>query len=329
MENSNKKKRKVVPAKKQPTSSPKRRTPGVKAAQKPQKAPHAMPRKNAPVQEPVRPTPEVVYLAPKPFSRNRFILHLATVIAVVFALMLGLSLFFKVENIRVSGCNQYTAYQIQQASGINQGDQLLTFNRAKAAGKVINALPYVKTVRIGISLPDTVYIEIQESLVTYAAADSSGIWWLMDANGKILESISGGYENHTLIYGITLDKPQAGQIASAVQPAQQETDADGNAVPITVTAAQKLDAALTVAKYLEANGIIGQVDSLDVNNLYDVQLRYDGKYQVLLGQASQLDQKIASLKSVVDSFAQTRPYEIGELDISDPSHITFQSETGS
>ncbi len=329
METSNNKKRKVVPAKKQQTTAPKRRTPGAKAVQKPQKAPHAMPRKNEPVQEPVRVTPEVVYLAPKPFSRNRFILHMATVIAVVFALMLGLSLFFKVENIRVSGCNQYTAYQVQQASGLNQGDQLLTFNRAKAAGKVINALPYVKTVRIGISLPDTVYIEIQESLVTYAAADSSGIWWIMDANGKILESISGGYENHTLIYGITLDAPKPGSSATAVQPAQKETDADGNPIPITVTAAQKLDAAITIAKYLEANGIIGQVDSMDVGNLYDVQLKYDGKYQVFLGQASGLDEKIASLKTVADSFAQTRPYEIGELDISDPSHITFQSLAGS
>ena len=37
---------------------------------------------------------DVVYLPPKPFSRNRLILQLATVAAVVIALVLCLSLFF-------------------------------------------------------------------------------------------------------------------------------------------------------------------------------------------------------------------------------------------
>ena len=40
---------------------------------------------------------EVVYLPPKPFNRNRLLLHLATVTAVVIALLLGVSLFFKVD----------------------------------------------------------------------------------------------------------------------------------------------------------------------------------------------------------------------------------------
>ena len=36
-----------------------------------------------------KPAQEVVYLAPKPFNRNRLLLHLATVAAVVIALVIG------------------------------------------------------------------------------------------------------------------------------------------------------------------------------------------------------------------------------------------------
>ena len=37
---------------------------------------------------------DVVYTQPKPFRRNRFIMRLTTVLAVVLALLFGLSLFF-------------------------------------------------------------------------------------------------------------------------------------------------------------------------------------------------------------------------------------------
>ena len=322
-----KKNQKKRPVAKHQTAPPPRRKPGAKAMEKPQKAPHAKPRKNAPVAEPVRVTPEVVYLAPKPFSRNRFILRLATVVAVVFAFMIGLSLFFKVENIRVSGCQQYTAYEIQQASGVNVGDQLLTFSRAKASGKIISAFPYIKNVRIGISLPDTVYIEVHESRVTYAAADSSGIWWLLDSDGKVIESISGGYDSHTLIYGVTLDAPVAGELAKAQELAQTQTDGEGNVIPVTVTAAQKLQGALTIARYLEANGIIGQIKTMDVSNLFEIELWYAEKYQIQLGDTGRLDRKIAILKSVVDDYAVNRPYESGFLDITDPDYVQYQSFT--
>ena len=57
-----------------------------------------------------KPAQEVVYLPPKPFNRNRLLLHLATVAAVVIALIIGITLFFKVDSdkILVSGNAQYS-----------------------------------------------------------------------------------------------------------------------------------------------------------------------------------------------------------------------------
>ena len=160
--------------------------PAQKAAAKPvQKKP--APKKQT---EPkVKSTKDIVYLPPKPFSRNRLILHLATVAAVVLALVLGLSVFFKVDGdkITVSGASKYSPWNIAQASGIQDGDNLLTFNRAKAAGQIKNSLKYVKDVRIGIKLPDTVYIDIVEVSVTYAVKAQNGNWWLVSSEGRVIE----------------------------------------------------------------------------------------------------------------------------------------------
>lgn len=323
-----KNKGKRPPAKKAAPTQQKRRVPGAAAKKPPEKAPHAKPRKNAPVPENVRVTPEVVYLAPKPFSRSRFILRLATVVAVVLALFVGLSLFFKVENIEVSGCDKYTAYQIQQASGIQVGDQLLTFSRAKASGKIISALPYVNTVRIGISLPDTVHIEVVETKVAYWLEDTEGNFWLMDSDGKIISQMTSGFGTHTQIMGVTIEDPEVGQSAVAWQDAQTETDAQGNTIPVTVTQAQKLQTAVQIAGYLEKSGIIGEVKTINVTNLYQMELHYGDKFQIQLGDTSRLAYKIGCVSSLVEQLLEESPYASGLIDLSDPDHITYQSAAG-
>lgn len=304
---------------------PARRRP--KPQQQPQKAPHAQPRKNPPVQEqPVRITPEVVYLAPKPFSRNRFILRLATVVAVVLALTLGLSIFFKVEHFEVSGCSQYTPWQVQQASGIQEGDQLLTFSVPRAAALIRKALPYVKTVRIGIRLPDTVKIEIVETRVTYGLEDTAGTIWLMDADGKIIEQATPG-SSYTKVSGVTIEIPTAGGQAVAYQDSQTQTDPEGNVIPVTVLASQRLRLVLEIAKNLEKYGIIGDVVSLDVTDYYSIELWYQDKFQVLMGDSTEVERKVRYIKSFVDDYTQNRPYEEGILDLTDPDRIEYSSFT--
>ena len=271
-------------------------------------------------QEPQKASPDVVYLAPKPFSRNRLILHLATVAAVVIALALGVSVFFKVGEIRVSGAEQYSEWEILQASGIKEGDNLLSFNRAKAAAKIQDAFPYIKSVRIGIKLPDTVNIVIEEVQVTYAVKDTTGGWWLISSAGKVVEKAETGKEGeYTKILGVHLQAPAVGQQAVAQEEASAGTDAEGNPIPVTVTAKEKLKTAVDITAFLEQNGIIGEADSIDVNNLFDIQLWYDNsRFQIKLGGTDQLSYKIQCMKAAIN---QSGAYESGVLDISNPDQI--------
>lgn len=260
-----------------------------------------------------RPTPDVVYMPPKPFSRNRLLLRLATVAAVVLALTLGMSIFFKVGTVTVSGSEKYTPWMIMEASGIREGDNLLTLSKPKISGKIISSLPYVESVRVGIRLPDTVHIEIKELDVVYAAKDTAGKWWALTSAGRVVEQVDGAKAGEcTKLLGFTLDAPQVGQTAKAWE-APAETDAEGETVPAAALNRDRLSAALNIAEYLEQNNIIGQAVSVNTEDLYGIELWYGDRFQVLLGDTTGLSYKISSMKAAIDSLPG---YESGVLDAS-------------
>ena len=259
-------------------------------------------------------TPAVIYTAPQPFNRTRLLIQLLTVTAVVLALVMALSVFFKVETITVSGAEKYSAWQIREASGIKEGANLLTFSIPRASGQIIAKLSYVDTVRIGLKLPDTVNMYIEERDVAYAIKDTAGSWWLMSSDGKILEQGNSAMaRSHTQVLGVTVENPVENERAVATEELPTETNADGELIPVTVTGAQRLSAALQILKALEANEIVGDAASVDVTRLDDVILWYGTQYQVNLGDTSDMEYKIACM---VDTILQLSDYQTGVLDVS-------------
>lgn len=268
-----------------------------------------------------QPTPAVIYTEPAAFSRNRLVVQLVTVVAVVLALTVGLSVFFKVQHIYVSGAKVYSESAITEVCGINKGDNLLTFSHARAAALIQANRPYVREVRFGIKLPDTVNIIIEEDEVVYAVKDDTGQWWLMNSSGRVVtQGTSSTVANKTQILGVNLDNPTPNEHAVAMESAPavtDTTDPTGETVtqitPVTTTGAQRLDAALEILKALEANDIVGSAASVDVSRIDDIVLWYGTRYQVNLGDSTRLEYKIACMNSVI---AQMSEYQSGVLDCS-------------
>ena len=275
------------------------------------------------VSKPIRPMQPVVYTQPKVFNRNRLLIQLVSMLAVVLALVMCLSIFFRVETVTVSGNNAYSAWAIKEASGIEEGDYLMTFSKARACAKIEAELPYVYSARIGIKLPDTVNIVIKEIDVVYAIEDNEGIWWLMTSEGIIMEqSNAGDASEYTKIQGVTIVDPVPEENAVAFQAApvsNPETETTGpeqetqSAVPVLVTEQQKLNAALEILQSLELNEIVGEAVSVDVSDLGRIELWYGTRYKVNLGDTGNMDYKISCLKATVNTLSD---YDSGELDVS-------------
>lgn len=258
--------------------------------------------------------PEVVYTPAKAFNRNKLLLHILTIAAVAFAIFLGLSIFFKVDTILVSGCEKYNAWTIREASGIEEGDSLLFFGEASAAGKVIDALPYVKSVRFDVQLPGTVTIIIEEAPVAYAIKDATGLWWLITAQGRVAEQVdSARAGQHTKIEGVVLRNPSIGTQALADEREPENS---------SITSADRLQAALQVAQMLEKNELLGVASRVDVSSLQALELWYGTRFQVKLGNLDNMDYKLAAVRSTV---AELSPYQSGILDA---SFTTFPDSVG-
>lgn len=250
---------------------------------------------------------DVVYTQAKAFNRKRFVLQLATVVAVVLALLFGMSLFFKVDKILISGEDKYDRAQIEKASGISYGENLLTLNEGRISANILEKLPYIKEVQVGKKLPGTVVIHISEMDITYAIADQNGGWWLLSAEGRVVDSCPAAEaEDHTRILGVCLQTPTVGADAVAYEVPENEETAIA-----TVYASEKLHMALMVIQNLEANGFVGTIAKVDTSDLGDVQIWYGSRFQVLLGDGSNLPKKLGALAQTVK---QMDDYTTGILD---------------
>lgn len=302
------------------TAPPRRRARSPERVPKPRRLPERVARAPKPD------IPEAVYTMPQPFRRGKFLLRLASVAAVVAALMMALSVFFRVDTVTVLGAEKYTPAMILEASGIENGEALLTMSKARAAGKIQTNLPYVDEVKISIELPGTVHIEVRELDVAYAIAAADNSWWLISADGTALEPVdAAGTAEYTRILGVEAAVPTPGAVITAAPEAapteeteaSEETSETGETEAVIPTqteetGSQRLSAVLRILQGLESCGIVGEVSSIDVQNLIDIQMHYDQRLQVKLGSAVDLEYKLDYLAQAV---RQMEDYQTGILDL--------------
>lgn len=280
------------------------------------------------VRAPREEAPKVTYTMPKPMTKGGLLLKLASVVAAVAAVVMCLSLFFRVDQVVVYGAEKYTPWMVKEASGIQDGDSLLSIRDARVSGNIISSLPYVQDVRVGIKLPGTVNIEITELEVVYAIQARDTTWWLIAADGRVVESIeSTAASSYTRILGVQADAPRADQPVRAAEQSSPETETEpeeteeptspDETLPLPsaaqVTGQNRLDTVLLILQSLEKNSVLGQIATIDVTDLNDITMEYSQRLIVRLGTNENLDYKIAYMAQAVE---QIEEYQIGELDVS-------------
>jgi hypothetical protein len=157
----------------------------------------------------------------------------------------------------------------------------------------------------------------------------------MNDEGKLVEQVNAvATKEYTRILGVRLEGAEVGKVAVAEEPvmatipvagSDQGTDETSEpteettqaepapTIRVGVTGAERLNTALAVIQQLSSNSISGQVDSVDVTNLKAIELWYDERFQINLGDTMQLDYKISALRATVD---RMEAYESGHLDVS-------------
>ena len=233
------------------------------------------------------------------------LLRVLSVLLTAVAVVAALTLFFKVDQVVVSGNSRYSAEEVIEVSGVEQGDNLILMDKYHIAEKLYTELPYITEVRINRKLPDVLMVEVVETEAVAAIKGGSSTW-LMDSGGKLLEVVSASMaKKYIALEGLTAESPA---ISGKLKLSEES--------PIS---AQRI---LELMQALKQWGMLEKTTSLDASNPDHMVLSYDGRFQVEIFYDADFNFKLNCLQAAV---AQLEPNETGtiRMTMKDDNEVRF------
>lgn len=231
----------------------------------------------------------------KRISAGRAAIGPAKFLLACVVLIFLVSIFLQVGTIEVTGNSHYTANEIIQAAGIEEGDNLFFVNRFSAVSGIMAKLPYVESVEIATQLPGTVIIEITESQAL-AWVELEGQRWVLDRSCKVLTQADRNETSELIrVIGVTPVNP------SVNNTLEHSGDAD-----VVTTLSEILD-------QVQRRGMAGTVDYVDVTDISAPVISVEGRFAVQFGSSETIDYQFGKL---VSALSQLTSADRGTLDVS-------------
>ena len=222
------------------------------------------------------------------------------------AMIFGMSVFFRVNHIDISGNKSYNSDEVIAASGIELGDNLFFINRQAATARALKRLPYIETVQIERRLPNRIVIKITES-TALAYVKTEGSYIALDHNAKVLGEISADdIKSLISIEGIVPSSAETGSILA--------TDTEDS---------PKVTYLASVLKAVSAWEIENDITYIDMSNISNPSFDYLERFTVRLGRNENVESKLGSLLSSVE---QLEPDAKGTIDLSGGAEIHFNED---
>ncbi len=225
---------------------------------------------------------------------------LLTLVVVCAAAVLALTLFFKVESVEVTGNSRYSAQEIQDACGVQLGDNLYLLSKPDMVQRLHQRLPYIDEVRITRSLPNTLCVQVTEFTTVYAV-EQEGTVWLLTSGGKIVETAAERGDT-PLIDGCELLAPSLGGDVSFALELQNRQES--------------LFALLTALESAELTGAVRAIHlgdptvlSMDYTERFTVEMPYGADYPRLLRYLTLVIEELeTNLTGVIDLTRDGEPH---------------------
>ena len=215
-----------------------------------------------------------------------------TVILIILVFIFGMSVFFRVQNIVVEGASIYTEEEIIEASGIDQGDNLLFVNCSRDSSRIFSRLPYVESAVIRRELPDKIIITVSESYATayisveYMNGTSGPVeeLWAMNGACKMLGQVDAA-DVTGLIHVLNV---------TPISPSEGETMEVAEDESLKLTYLQSLLAAINTLD------MTADVSEIDLSNAASPTFTYVGRFTVKMGPNENTEYKLRMLMAAVE-----------------------------
>lgn len=229
-------------------------------------------------------------------SRRKYTLYylLALILVLAAGGVLSMTVFFRIESITVQGNARYADGELVSTAGIAVGDNLFRLNAGSIEKALIEKYPYISAAKVRRVLPVSVVLDITQATPAAALETRRGTV-LVDAGGRILEDgLPERPEGWPRVVGFSIEDLRAGDYLTGAE-------------------------AERFSVLLELCDAVGQaqcadISVVDVSDLLELHLLYDGRVAVKLGSRLDLAYKLRLAKNVIDSSVNANT--VGTLDVS-------------
>lgn len=245
------------------------------------------------------------FSAPKKSHKFRATLIL-TLIAII-ALVVCEIAFCRVKVIKVNGVTQYDTNEVIASTGVTEGQNLLLVNAKSIEENLYSLYPYVEKIKLRRIFPTTAEISITEATVRYSIAYNGGYVYISQY-GKLLDNRTEQEANSILLVG--------GGI----------TDNDGYLKFNDEYQQQAYEEINTCLN--ERGDEISKITRIDISDVYNIKLLYDGRVLMNIGGISDLRYKLNfGLQIVMGSGISDTEYGTLDLTLSKENNRAYFNPT--
>ncbi len=198
------------------------------------------------------------------------------ILALLVGIILSLTVFFPTKKVVISGSKIYTVDEIIKASEIKAGDNVIILSEKKIEEKIKHKLPFVEEIELSKKLPDKIEIKVVDAK-EYIAYNKGSEYFSVSKSGWVMKKYSKPPENISVVKGVSFKAETGSEIKLKNNKAN--------------TVCQEVLKNLKDAKL--------KINLIDVSDTVSIKLKVEDIYDVKLGNANYIDEKVKHLAKVI------------------------------
>lgn len=213
-------------------------------------------------------------------KKRRKIYYVVILLAVsVCFIVLTMTVFFNIQEVKIVGSTKYTAEEIVEASGIVVGDNMLRENISECSGNITSKLIYIETAEVRKKFPYTIQITVEPCIPDANVQNEEG-YFLISKSGKILEKLANPRPGLLIVNGADGDM--------TLNEGDRFVSADE----------KKTDDIYALIKSFDSYGM-ENITYIDISDRANVWFLYEGRIKVELGVISELDYRLKFVDEIL------------------------------
>lgn len=241
--------------------------------------------------------------------RNYIIYYiLLGAIMTIVCVTLSLTVFFNIAKLNTSGSSVYSSEQILAAVNARKGDNLLRLNVGKLESQALETLTSAESVEIKRHFPDQLDIIVTDGDPVLQVS-FGGMFYQFTESGRLIGVTETAAVDGQVVEGPDPTGLEVGQYMEGLGKEQQDSFSTWRTIRDAIY-----------------NYSIQDISAMQLTDPLQLRVYYQNRIEINLGTLTEMDIKIATLKSILYDSGSVGVDEMGVIDLTNPDRVYFNNQ---